>query len=67
MTFSELDTMIRDSYPESPERRRILDGLHGIEEGLNLCTTFFFGVTGHRLEDGKWTKETSTQFQVNPV
>lgn len=66
MTFFQLDKRIREALPDGVERRHILEGLHGIEEGFNLCATFYLNVSGHTMdEEGRLTKESSTQQQVN--
>lgn len=67
MTFTELDNAIRGALPvDNPERRRILEGLHGIEEGMNFCANFYLSVTGHKVSaDGAIQKDERTKFQVN--
>jgi hypothetical protein len=67
MTFTELDQEIRAALPnDSPQRRRILEGLHGIEEGMNFCANFYLSVTGHKTNlDGTITKKEKTKYQVN--
>lgn len=67
MTFTELDNAIREALPvDNAERRRILEGLHGIEEGMNFCANFFLSVTGHKVSaDGTIQKLERTKFQVN--
>ena len=67
MTFTELDNAIREALPvDNAERRRILEGLHGIEEGMNFCANFYLNVTGHKVSaDGTIRKDERTKFQVN--
>ena len=66
MTFQELDAAIRKEMPESPQRRRILEGLHGIEEGFNFNLNFFLSATGHKCDEhGRYYKPDTTTFQVN--
>lgn len=66
MTFGELDQEIREALPDGPQRRRILEGLHGIEEGMHFCANFYLDVTGHAVEmDGTIRKKERTKFQVN--
>ena len=66
MTFQEIDRAIRELVPETPERRRLLEGLHGIEEGMNFTANFYLSVTGHSVNaDGTITKKDKTKFQVN--
>jgi hypothetical protein len=67
MTFQELDHAIRESLPtDNAERRRILEALHGIEEGMNFCANFYLSVTGHTTNlDGTITKKERTKYQVN--
>jgi len=66
MTFSELDSEIREALPDGAQRRRILEGLHGIEEGMHFCANFYLNVTGHVVGiDGTICKEERTKFQVN--
>lgn len=67
MTFQELDSMIRQALPDGIDRRNILDGLHSIEEGVNMCANFYLGVAGYKIrEDGSLAKSETTTFQVNP-
>tara|TARA_R100000388_G_scaffold61208_1_gene44868 strand:+ start:1028 stop:1183 length:156 start_codon:yes stop_codon:yes gene_type:complete len=43
-----------------------LEGLHGIEEGMNFCANFYLNVTGHTVNlDGTITKKDKTKFQIN--
>jgi len=66
MTFQELDLLIRDAVEDTAKRRRILEGLHGIEEGMNFCANFYLNVTGHTVNlDGTITKKDKTKFQIN--
>lgn len=67
MTFQELDHAIREALPtDNAERRRILEGLHGIEEGMNFCANFYLNVTGHTVNsDGTIIKKERTKYQVN--
>jgi len=69
MTFSELDTRIRTAVPDEIERKNILEGLHGIEEAINLCATFWLSASGYTidLDSGDiYRRETrATKFQIN--
>lgn len=66
MTFKELDEAIRQAIPDGAERRRILEGLHGIEEGCNFTANFYLNITGHKVgADGTIRKGERTKFQVN--
>lgn len=66
MTFKELDEAIRGVIPDGPDRRRILEGLHGIEEGCNFTANFYLHITGHKVSaDGTIKKDERTKFQVN--
>ena len=66
MTFKELDEAIKEVIPDGPKRRRILEGLHGIEEGCNFTANFYLNVTGHKVSaDGTIKKDKRTKFQVN--
>tara|TARA_R100001129_G_scaffold80851_1_gene54989 strand:+ start:43 stop:267 length:225 start_codon:yes stop_codon:yes gene_type:complete len=66
MTFQELDLLIRDAVEDTAKRRKILEGLHGIEEGMNFCANFYLNVTGHTVNlDGTITKKDKTKFQIN--
>ena len=66
MTFQELALLIRDAVEDTAKRRRILEGLHGIEEGMNFCANFYLNVTGHTVNlDGTITKKDKTKFQIN--
>ena len=66
MTFQELDLLIRDAVEDTAKRRKILEGLHGIEEGMNFCANFYLNVPGHTVYlDGTITKKDTTKFQIN--
>ena len=66
MTFQELDLLIRDAVEDTAKRGKILEGLHGIEEGMNFCANFYLNVTGHTVNlDGTITKKDKTKFQIN--
>lgn len=66
MTFKELDQRIRASVPDEVERKKILEGLHGIEEAMNQCAAFYLSVSGYTVaEDGIYKEGSSTRFQVN--
>ena len=66
MTFGELAQEIREALPDGAQRRRILEGLHGIEEGMHFCANFYLNVTGHVVGmDGTIRKKERTKFQVN--
>ena len=66
MTFQELDLLIRDAVEDTAKRRKILEGLHGIEEGMNFCANFYLNVTGPTVNlDGTITKKDKTKFQIN--
>lgn len=64
--FSDLDKLIRQHTPEGVGKKQILQMLHELEEGVNLCHNFFLGATNHRINgQGAWEKKTATRFQVN--
>jgi hypothetical protein len=66
MTFQELDLLIRDAVEDTAKRRKILEGLHGIEEGCNFTANFYLNITGHTVNlDGTITKKDTTKFQIN--
>lgn len=66
MTFQELDRRIREALPDGIERRQILEGLHEIEEGVNLTANFYLAVTGHICDEhGRYYKPKTTKYQVN--
>ena len=66
MTFKELDQRIRAAVPDVVERKKILTGLHGIEEALNQCAVFYLSVSGYTVtEDAIYKEGPSTRFQVN--
>ena len=63
-TFTQLDAMIRQAYPDSPARRQILTALHSIEEGHNQCLGFHLATAGFTLKNDQWVQAESTRFQV---
>lgn len=66
-TYGEIDALVREALPDSVDRRRILQALHEIEEGQNLCLNYALGATGYSMQaDGSFLKGQSTRFQVNP-
>jgi len=66
MTFKELDQRIRASVPDVVERKKILTGLHEIEEAINQCASFYLSAAGYTVaEDGIYKEGSSTRFQVN--
>lgn len=65
-TYQNIDNMIRAALPDGVARRQILQALHEIEEGQNLCLNYVLGATGYTMqEDGSFIKGKSTTFQVN--
>jgi len=67
MTFSELDRRIRAGVPDEVERKHILEGLHGIEEAVNQCASFWLSASGYTIDEEKIYRkeERPTLFQVN--
>jgi|TARA_R110000824_G_scaffold145958_5_gene314564 hypothetical protein len=67
MTFSELDRRIRAGVSDEVERKHILEGLHGIEEAVNQCASFWLNASGYTIDEEKIYRkeERPTLFQVN--
>tara|TARA_R100000808_G_scaffold14116_1_gene33610 strand:+ start:173 stop:382 length:210 start_codon:yes stop_codon:yes gene_type:complete len=68
MTFRELDARIRAAVTDDVERKKILEGLHGIEEAMNQCAAFWLSVSGYTIdvESGDIHHPgRSTRFQIN--
>lgn len=67
MTFKELDARIRTNVTDEVERKQILEGLHGIEEAMNICATFWLSVSGYKIDGDEIYRrdERPTLFQVN--
>ena len=66
MNFFELDKLVRAALPDGVDRRNILEGLHALEEGMNLCANFYLSAAGYKIdEEGRLEKQNQTMQQVN--
>ena len=67
MTFIQLDQLIRETMPDSPERRDILSGVNDLSEGINQMLGFLLATqnwTYNENEDA-WKQKKSVIRQVN--
>ena len=67
MTFIQLDQLIRETMPDSPERRDILTGVGDLSEGINQMLQFLLSAQGWTYNENEdaWKQKKTVIRQVN--
>ena len=67
MTFIQLDQLIRETMPDSPERRDILSGVNVLSEGINQMLGFLLATQNWTYNENEdtWKQKKTVIRQVN--